>query len=239
MFGKFLFDELFRGIYHDPPIIAGDWAQSGKLDKRTIPCEHMAIRFSFSPDCRPLPLDFARYYRPAFSLRWGGVGTPPAGAIASTHFTGLRTGQWTFSLFRFRECLTSVRIVCLTSDGRVLQWSMTRCKSAGISEFPVIFPVALYPSCVSCPSFASVCGGWFESLSRKFSSLSAPFSLPAPARIVLQTLENQVSADFAYRFSSMQCKALLSCAAGKKAGESESAIFLPLFLLPVGLLHIP
>jgi len=60
-------------------------------------------------------------------------------------------------------------------------------------------------------------------------SISAPFSFLAPACIVLHTLKKQGFAVLAYRFSPMLCKALQACAAGKKAGKSESAIFFPLW----------
>ena len=58
----------------------------------------------------------------------------------------------------------------------------------------------------SGPSFSNL--KWrFESSFRQFRSLLAPFFLSAPICTDLQTLENQVSAVFACRFSPMPCKA--------------------------------
>ena len=74
----------------------------------------------------------------------------------------------------------------------------------------------------------------FESSFRQFGSLSAPFSFLVPACNILQALENQMPADFAYRFPSILCKVLLPCAAGKKAGRVFPIAGRPLFppLLP-------
>jgi hypothetical protein len=62
--------------------------------------------------------------------------------------------------FRRRECLTSARIVCLTSDGSDSQWSITCRKSGGISDFPTVSPINDCADCCFVLQFTvfSACG---------------------------------------------------------------------------------
>ena len=93
-----------------------------------------------------------------------------------------------FAVLRRRECLTSVRIVCLTSAGRVSQWSMIRCKSegkAGTCAIPLPSPLPIAIPCYNLRRFRA-CG------SIPVGVILAFFALFALCCTSLQTLEKQV-----------------------------------------------